>query len=122
MARLIKRLLKATSHPHTFHPQINLAPDASGSGGCIHVTCIAAVTGSTGVEMEAMTGASIACLTLYDMLKGASKVPAAEGGGGRGSPTPGLIMERVQLLWKTGGGSGSVGREGASANEGERAS
>ena len=37
------------------------------------ITCEAATTGRTGVEMEAMTGAAIAALALYDMVKGVTK-------------------------------------------------
>jgi cyclic pyranopterin monophosphate synthase len=48
-------------------------------------------TGSTGVEMEAMTAASVAALTLYDMVKAVEK---------------GAVIERVQLLEKSGGKSG----------------
>jgi cyclic pyranopterin monophosphate synthase len=49
------------------------------------------LTGQTGVEMEALTAASVGALTLYDMLKGIDK---------------GLVIERVRLLSKTGGKSG----------------
>lgn len=49
------------------------------------------VTGKTGVEMEALTAASVAALTLYDMLKAASK---------------GVVIEEVRLLSKEGGRSG----------------
>ena len=35
----------------------------------IHVTCTCGVTGKTGIEMEALTAASVACLTVYDMCK-----------------------------------------------------
>jgi cyclic pyranopterin phosphate synthase len=48
-------------------------------------------TGPTGVEMEALTAVSVACLTLYDMLKAAEK---------------GMIIENVRLLEKSGGKSG----------------
>jgi cyclic pyranopterin phosphate synthase len=48
-------------------------------------------TGPTGVEMEALTAVSIACLTLYDMLKAADR---------------GMVIEGVRLLSKTGGASG----------------
>jgi cyclic pyranopterin phosphate synthase len=48
-------------------------------------------TGSTGVEMEALTAASLAALTLYDMVKAVEK---------------GATIERVQLLEKEGGKSG----------------
>ena len=46
----------------------------------------------TGVEMEALTAASVAALTLYDMVKGRSKA---------------TVIERVRLLSKEGGASGS---------------
>jgi cyclic pyranopterin phosphate synthase len=48
-------------------------------------------TGSTGVEMEALTAVSVAALTLYDMVKAVEK---------------GASIERVQLLEKSGGKSG----------------
>ena len=57
----------------------------------IGVTARAALTGKTGVEMEALTAASIALLTLYDMAKALEK---------------GMIIEHVRLLEKTGGKSG----------------
>lgn len=47
--------------------------------------------GPTGVEMEALTAASVACLTIYDMLKAADKA---------------LTIDGVRLLSKTGGASG----------------
>jgi cyclic pyranopterin phosphate synthase len=49
-------------------------------------------TGPTGVEMEALTGVSIACLTIYDMLKAADR---------------GMTIEGVRLVEKSGGVSGS---------------
>jgi cyclic pyranopterin monophosphate synthase len=48
-------------------------------------------TGPTGVEMEALTAVSVACLTIYDMLKAAEK---------------GMVIEAVRLLEKSGGASG----------------
>lgn len=54
-------------------------------------TATVRVTGRTGVEMEALTAASIAALTLYDMCK---------------SVTKGMVIESVRLLEKTGGKSG----------------
>jgi len=48
-------------------------------------------TGPTGVEMEALTAVSVACLTIYDMLKAADK---------------GMVIEAVRLEEKTGGKSG----------------
>ena len=50
--------------------------------------CTAVVTGRTGVEMEALTGASVAALTIYDMCKAFSHDISIEG---------------VQLIEKTGG-------------------
>ncbi len=58
----------------------------------LEVRCSAAVTGPTGVEMEAMVGASMAALTLYDMTKGVDK---------------GIVIETVELLEKSGGKSGT---------------
>ena len=55
------------------------------------VTAMAKLTGQTGVEMEALTAASVACLTIYDMAKAADK---------------GMIIRDVKLLEKSGGKSG----------------
>jgi cyclic pyranopterin phosphate synthase len=55
------------------------------------VTARVATTGPTGVEMEALTAVSVACLTLYDMLKAAER---------------GMVIEGVRLLEKSGGASG----------------
>ncbi|MDZ4318455.1 MAG: cyclic pyranopterin monophosphate synthase MoaC, partial [Phenylobacterium sp.] len=59
--------------------------------GGLSVTARVKTTGQTGVEMEALTACSIACLTLYDMLKAAEK---------------GMVIETVRLVSKTGGKSG----------------
>jgi cyclic pyranopterin phosphate synthase len=61
-----------------------------GEGG-LSVTARVKTTGPTGVEMEALTAVSIACLTIYDMLKAAEK---------------GMVIEAVRLVEKTGGKSG----------------
>lgn len=53
-------------------------------------------TGQTGVEMEALTAAAIACLTIYDMLKAADRA---------------MTIEGVRLLEKHGGASGDYVRE-----------
>lgn len=58
----------------------------------IHVFCTAKLEGKTGVEMEALTGASIALLTIYDMCKAVDK---------------NMRIEQVYLLRKTGGKSGT---------------
>ena len=55
------------------------------------VEATARVTGPTGVEMEALTAVSVACLTLYDMLKAVDR---------------GMRIEGVRLLLKSGGASG----------------
>jgi cyclic pyranopterin phosphate synthase len=55
------------------------------------VTAEARVAGPTGVEMEALTAVSVACLTLYDMLKAADR---------------GMVISQVRLLSKSGGRSG----------------
>ena len=49
------------------------------------------VLGQTGVEMEALTAVSVACLTIYDMAKALDR---------------GMVIERIRLLEKTGGKSG----------------
>lgn len=59
--------------------------------GGLTVTARVKTTGQTGVEMEALTAASVALLTLYDMLKAAEK---------------GMVIETVRLVEKTGGKSG----------------
>jgi cyclic pyranopterin phosphate synthase len=55
------------------------------------IEATAATTGPTGVEMEALTAASIAALTVYDMTKALDK---------------GITIERIELVEKTGGKSG----------------
>ena len=60
--------------------------------GGVRATARASLTGRTGVEMEAMTAASIALLTIYDMAKALDK---------------GMVVEEVRLLEKTGGKSGA---------------
>ena len=50
------------------------------------------VSGQTGVEMEALTAVSVACLTIYDMLKAADR---------------GMVIGPVQLVEKSGGRSGT---------------
>ncbi len=59
--------------------------------GALRVTARAALTGRTGVEMEALTAASVALLTIYDMAKAVQKD---------------MTIEGVRLLEKTGGKSG----------------
>jgi cyclic pyranopterin monophosphate synthase len=58
----------------------------------IRVTTEVKVAGPTGVEMEALTAVSVACLTIYDMLKAADKA---------------MTLEGIRLIEKTGGRSGT---------------
>ena len=60
--------------------------------GTVTLTATAGVTARTGVEMEAMTAAAVAALTVYDMVKGLER---------------GVVVERVELLAKEGGKSGT---------------
>lgn len=69
--------------------KVELTPDTENDRVRIDTLC--KLTGKTGVEMEALTAASVAALTLYDMCKAVDK---------------GMIIESVQLLEKTGGKSG----------------
>jgi cyclic pyranopterin monophosphate synthase len=57
----------------------------------IRVTTLVRLTGQTGVEMEAMTAASVALLTIYDMAKALDK---------------GMVISGIRLLSKSGGKSG----------------
>lgn len=56
----------------------------------IEVLCKVTIEGKTGVEMEALTGVNIACLTIYDMCKSISQE---------------MVIKEVKLLEKTGGKS-----------------
>lgn len=49
---------------------ITYKPEAEDEGGVVHIACRVTTTHKTGVEMEALTGASVAALVVYDMLKG----------------------------------------------------
>jgi cyclic pyranopterin phosphate synthase len=65
-------------------------------GDVLTVSCRASCQGRTGIEMEALVGASIAALTVYDMTKALD---------------PAISIEAVQLIEKRGGKSGSWARE-----------
>lgn len=62
----------------------------------LHITTLCRVSGTTGVEMEALTAASVAALTVYDMCKAIDRA---------------MVIETVQLVEKTGGQRGSFLRE-----------
>ena len=66
-----------------------LEPDEALPG--LRVTALARVTGRTGVEMEALTAASVACLTIYDMAKAVDR---------------GMTISGIRLVEKRGGKSG----------------
>ena len=74
--------------------KIDLVPDEDLPGVRIEASC--KVTGQTGVEMEALTAASITALTLYDMCKAMDR---------------GMTIENTQLTHKLGGVSGEWQRE-----------
>ncbi|HBB54583.1 MAG TPA: cyclic pyranopterin monophosphate synthase MoaC [Hyphomonadaceae bacterium] len=70
-----------------------LRPDPALPG--FTVEAIAATHGPTGVEMEALTAVSVACLTIYDMLKAVDRD---------------MVIDAIQLLEKDGGASGAYRR------------
>ena len=72
-------------------PLTRVAIDLTPDDGGVTVTATAATEGKTGVEMEALTAASVALLTLYDMAKAIDKR---------------MTIEHVRLTRKTGGKSG----------------
>ena len=65
--------------------------------GDLSIKCRTVVTHKTGVEMEALTGASVAALTVYDMCKAISRE---------------IVIKEVRLLTKSGGKSGDYHAEG----------
>lgn len=68
---------------------VEIEPDDTLPG--LVVTALARVSGKTGVEMEALTAVSVACLTIYDMAKAMDR---------------GMVVENIRLLEKSGGKSG----------------
>jgi cyclic pyranopterin phosphate synthase len=68
---------------------VEITPERAGSG--LRIRATAATIAPTGVEMEALTAASVAALTVYDMVKGVDR---------------GAVIRDVRLLEKTGGKSG----------------
>jgi cyclic pyranopterin monophosphate synthase len=69
--------------------EIDITPNAAASGLAVRGTV--KVTGQTGVEMEAMTAVSVACLTIYDMIKAVERD---------------VTIETIRLIEKSGGKSG----------------
>lgn len=78
------------------HVAIAFEACPEGRADVLEVRCEARCQGRTGVEMEALVGASLAALTVYDMAKGLA---------------PGISVERVELLEKHGGRSGTWRRD-----------
>ena len=74
--------------PH-LQVEVELEPDAKLPG--VVVTARVKVSGKTGVEMEALTAVSVACLTVYDMVKAVER---------------GMRIEGIRLIEKRGGRSG----------------
>jgi len=72
---------------------VDIAPDEALPG--LRVTALARVTGKTGVEMEALTAASVACLTIYDMAKATDRE---------------MTITGIRLVEKSGGRSGDYRR------------
>jgi cyclic pyranopterin monophosphate synthase len=81
---------------------VTVTPDRTTS--ILRVRAEAATTGSTGVEMEALTAASIAALTIYDMVKGVER---------------GVEIQSIHLVSKTGGKSGEWHRSEPPGSGGE---
>jgi len=82
------------------HASVSFAPHGKDA---VLITAEAATVAATGVEMEAMAAASVAALTVYDMVKARCR---------------GAVIEQVRLLHKSGGKSGTYERQAARANRG----
>jgi len=83
------------AHPLALHHvAVDLDPDLD--RGVVRVTCSVRARERTGVEMEAMTGACVAALAIYDMCKGRER---------------GIEITRLHLVEKSGGRSGHYFRE-----------
>src|SRR5512138_3207591 len=75
--------------------EVEIGVDSSLPG--LHVRATVKVSGQTGVEMEALTAVSVACLTIYDMVKAVER---------------GMRIEGIRLLEKSGGKSGHYKAKG----------
>ena len=73
--------------------RVDVELEAEPADGTVRITAEARATARTGVEMEALTAAAVAALTLYDMAKALQRD---------------IVIERVELLEKSGGRSGVV--------------
>ncbi|XP_038617204.1 molybdenum cofactor biosynthesis protein 1 isoform X3 [Tachyglossus aculeatus] len=88
-AKLTSQLIPLCHHVALSQVQVRLALDEGRGAVRVEATCRA--LGPTGVEMEALTAASLAALTLYDMCKAVSRD---------------IVVEEVRLISKTGGQRG----------------
>jgi cyclic pyranopterin phosphate synthase len=71
-------------------------------GKSVTVSVTVKSSGKTGVEMEALVGASAGCLTIYDMLKGSRSAGACKG--------KDMVINEIKLMEKSGGKSGDYKR------------
>ena len=92
---------KATSSLIPFcHPialegcEVDIVPTAADELVGLQITCTVTVVNKTGVEMEALTGASVAALTVYDMCKGMAKND--------------IVIKSTRLISKSGGKSSDI--------------
>ena len=76
-------------------PLTSITVDITGTDGALTVVATVATTSQTGVEMEALTAASVAALTLYDMIKAVDKL---------------AVIGDIKVLEKSGGKSGDWSR------------
>jgi cyclic pyranopterin phosphate synthase len=83
------------SHPLAIH-HVAIEFEQDAAAGVVLVVCTVRALERTGVEMEAMTGAALAALTIYDMCKGADKS---------------IAIGQISLLYKEGGKSGIYRRD-----------
>lgn len=82
---------------HVALAKVEVHLDVEPSSGTVTVTAVAEAVDRTGVEMEALVATSVACLTIYDMLKGIDRD---------------MVVGDIKLLAKTGGKSGPYERDG----------
>jgi len=79
--------------------KVELTPEGADA---VRINARCKLTGQTGVEMEALTAASVAALTIYDMCKAVDR---------------GMVIENVRLLEKVGGKSGAFKVESVAGEE-----
>ena len=85
--------------------RVDVELDADRDAGTVTIRAVATATARTGVEMEALTAASVAALTLYDMGKALQRD---------------IVIERISLVEKTGGRTGDYHRDAAAPQPGAR--